>query len=68
MKKTLLLAISAIAIVACNNPKPESNSETMERENPSLLTSFELQNAASGIYIIEVHTDKGIGMEKVIVE
>lgn len=41
---------------------------SMERENPTLLTSFELQNAASGIYIIEVHTDKGIGMEKVIVE
>jgi len=33
-----------------------------------LLTSFELQNAASGIYIIEMHTDKGIGMGKVIVE
>ena len=41
---------------------------SIERENPNLLTSFELQNAASGIYIIEMHTDKGIGMGKVIVE
>lgn len=41
---------------------------SIERENPNLLTSFELQDAASGIYIIEMHTDKGIGMGKVIVE
>ena len=42
--------------------------QSLERENPNLLTSFELQDAASGIYIIEMHTDKGIGMGKVIVE
>ncbi len=34
MKKTILLALSSIALIACNNPK--STNETVERENPIL--------------------------------
>ncbi|MEN8793569.1 MAG: peptidase M3, partial [Flavobacteriales bacterium] len=34
MKKTILLALSSIVLIACNNPK--STNKTVERENPIL--------------------------------
>ena len=41
---------------------------TATKDNPMLTTIVNLENSPSGIYWIEVHTEKGVGMQKVIVE
>lgn len=37
-------------------------------ENPALATLINLENAPVGIYHIEVQTEKGIGMQKLVIE
>jgi peptidyl-dipeptidase Dcp len=36
MKKTLLLALSSLTLIACNNPTIETNNKQVENKNPIL--------------------------------
>lgn len=42
--------------------------KTMNRDTPDMNQTIDLQHLPKGIYVLEVRTDKGVGVQRVVVE